>query len=56
MRRRRSSREPILAGGVVIAAGFGYLSSVWVGLGLAVLGVAVATASALLQRIRPLRA
>jgi DHA1 family inner membrane transport protein len=45
-----------LLGGVVIAAGFGYLSSVWVGLGLAVLGVAVATASALLQRVRPLRA
>ena len=43
-------------GGVVIAAGFGYLSSAWVGLGLALLGVLIAVASALLQRVRPLRA
>jgi len=43
-------------GGVVIAAGLGYLSSAWVGLGLALLGVLIAVASALLQRVRPLRA
>ena len=43
-------------GGVVIAAGFGYLSSAWVGLGLALLGVLIAVGSALLQRVRPLRA
>ena len=43
-------------GGVAIAAGFGYLSSAWVGLGLGVLGVLIAVASALLQRVRPLRA
>ena len=42
-------------GGVAIAAGFGYLSSAWVGFGLAILGVLIATASALLQRVRPLR-
>ena len=43
-------------GGLTIAAGFGYLSSAWVGLGLGVLGVLIAVASALLQRVRPLRA
>ncbi len=42
-------------GGVVIAAGLGYLSSAWVGLGLALLGVLIAVASALLERSRPLR-
>jgi MFS transporter, DHA1 family, inner membrane transport protein len=42
-------------GGVVIVAGFGYLSSAWVGIGLAVLGVLIAAASALLQRARGLR-
>ena len=41
-------------GGVVIAAGFGYLSVAWVGLLLAVLGVLVATAAVLRQRKRPL--
>ena len=43
-------------GGVTIAAGLGYLSAAWVGLGLGVLGVLIAVASALLQRVRPLRA
>jgi DHA1 family inner membrane transport protein len=43
-------------GGLTIAAGLGYLSAAWVGLGLAVLGVLIAVASALLQRVRPLRA
>ena len=42
-------------GGLTIAAGFGYLSSTWVGLALCVAGVAIATFSALLQRVRPLR-
>ena len=41
-------------GGVVIAAGFGYLSVAWVGLVLAVLGVLIATAAVLRQRKRPL--
>ena len=45
-----------LLGGVAIAAGFGYLSSAWVGLGLCVVGLLIAIASALLQRVRPLRA
>ena len=44
-----------MLGGVVIAAGFGYLSVAWVGLVLALLGVAVAVASVLRQRRRPLR-
>ena len=43
-----------MLGGVVIAAGFGYLSVAWVGLVLAVLGVVVALASVLRQRRRPL--
>ena len=43
-------------GGVTIAAGLGYLSAAWVGLGLGVLGLLIAVASALLQRVRPLRA
>ncbi len=43
-------------GGVTIAAGFGYLSAAWVGFGLAILGVLIATGSVLLQRVRPLRA
>lgn len=42
-------------GGVVIAAGFGYLSVAWVGLVLALLGILVAVASVLRQRRRPLR-
>lgn len=42
-------------GGVVIAAGFGYLSVAWVGLVLAVLGVVIAVLSVLRQRKRPLR-
>ncbi len=37
-------------GGVVIAAGLGYLSPTWVGLLLCVPGIALAVASALLQR------
>ena len=41
-------------GGVVIAAGFGYLSVAWVGLVLAVLGVLIAMAAVLRQRKRPL--
>ncbi len=43
-------------GGVTIAAGLGYLSAAWVGLGLGILGLLIAVASALLQRVRPLRA
>ena len=43
-------------GGVTIAAGLGYLSAAWVGFGLGVLGLLIAVASALLQRVRPLRA
>ena len=43
-------------GGLTIAAGLGYLSAAWVGFGLAILGVLIAVASALLQRVRPLRA
>ena len=43
-------------GGVTIAAGLGYLSAAWVGLGLGILGLMIAVASALLQRVRPLRA
>jgi DHA1 family inner membrane transport protein len=42
-------------GGLTIAAGFGYLSSTWVGLALCVAGVGIAVFSALLQRVRPLR-
>ena len=42
-------------GGLTIAAGFGYLSSVWVGLGLCLAGIVIAICSALLQRVRPLR-
>ena len=45
-----------MLGGVVIAAGFGYLSVAWVGLVLAVLGVVIAVASVLRQRRRPLAA
>ena len=45
-----------MLGGVVIAAGFGYLSVAWVGLVLALLGVAVAVTSVLRQRRRPLEA
>jgi len=37
-------------GGLVIAAGFGYLAPTWVGLGLAAVGVAVAVVSVLLER------
>lgn len=44
-----------LLGGVTIAAGLGYISSTWVGLGLCLAGVLVATFSVLLQRVRPLR-
>ncbi len=40
-------------GGVTIVAGFGYLSPSWVGLGLCVPGVALAVASVLLERKRP---
>ena len=43
-------------GGLTIAAGLGYLSAAWVGLGLGLLGLLIAVASALLQRVRPLRA
>lgn len=43
-------------GGITIAAGFGYLSSAWVGLGLAILGVLIAIASASRERSRPIRA
>jgi DHA1 family inner membrane transport protein len=39
-------------GGVVIAAGFGYLSPVWVGLALCVPGIALASISVILQRHR----
>lgn len=39
-------------GGVTIAAGFGYLSPVWVGLALLVPGIGLATASVILQRRR----
>ncbi len=39
-------------GGVVIAAGLGYVAPVWVGLVLCVPGIALLTASALLQRRR----
>ena len=42
-------------GGLTIAAGFGYLSSTWVGLALCVAGIGIAVFSALLQRVRPLR-
>jgi len=42
-------------GGVTIAAGLGYLSAAWVGLGLGVLGLMIAVASALLQRARGLQ-
>ena len=45
-----------MLGGVVIAAGFGYLSVAWVGLVLALLGVVVAVVSVLRQRRRPLEA
>jgi MFS transporter, DHA1 family, inner membrane transport protein len=38
-------------GGIVIAAGFGYLSVAWVGLVLAVLGVAIALVSVRLARV-----
>lgn len=41
-------------GGVVIAAGFGYLSVAWVGLVLAILGILIALAAVLRQRVRPL--
>ena len=41
-------------GGLVIAAGFGYLSVAWVGLVLALLGVVIAVLSVLRQRSRPL--
>lgn len=43
-------------GGLTIAAGFGYLSSTWVGLALCVAGIGIAVFSAMLQRVRPLRA
>jgi DHA1 family inner membrane transport protein len=43
-------------GGLAIAAGFGYLSSTLVGLALCVAGIGIAVFSALLQRVRPLRA
>ena len=43
-------------GGLTVAAGFGYLSSTWVGLALCVAGIGIAVFSALLQRVRPLRA
>ncbi len=39
-------------GGVVIAAGLGYLSPVWVGLALCAPGIALASASVILQRRR----
>ena len=42
-------------GGLTIAAGYGYLSSTWVGLVLCVAGIGIAVFSALLQRVRPLR-
>lgn len=45
-----------LLGGVVIAAGFGYLSATWIGVALAILGLLIAVGSALLQRVRPIRA
>jgi DHA1 family inner membrane transport protein len=44
-----------MLGGVTIAAGLGYLSAAWVGLALCVAGIGIATFSALLQRVRPLR-
>lgn len=40
-------------GGVTIVAGYGYLSPSWVGLGLCVPGVALAAASVLRERKRP---
>lgn len=45
-----------LLGGLTIVAGFGYLSAAWVGLALCVAGLGIAVFSALLQRVRPLRA
>lgn len=45
-----------LLGGVVIASGFGYLSATWIGVALAILGLLIAVGSALLQRVRPIRA
>ena len=43
-------------GGLTIAAGYGYLSSTWVGLALCIAGIGIAVLSALRQRKRPLRA
>ena len=40
-------------GGVVVAAGFGYTSAAWVGAGLALAGLLVLLASAILQRRTP---
>jgi hypothetical protein len=42
--------DPDRPGGLVIAAGFGYVSTAWVGVGLAGDGLAVATFSTLLER------
>lgn len=42
-------------GGLTIAAGFGILSSAWVGLALCVAGIVIAVLSALRERKRPLR-
>ncbi|GAB3123439.1 MFS transporter [Glaciibacter psychrotolerans] len=39
-------------GGVAISAGFGYLAPVWIGVGLSVLGVILATASFAIDRSR----
>ncbi len=39
-------------GGVVIAAGFGYVAPTWVGLALCVPGVAFAIAGALVEQVR----
>ena len=39
-------------GGVVVAAGLGYLAPIWVGLGLSVLGVALATVTFAIDRNR----
>lgn len=44
-----------MLGGLAIAAGFGYISSTVVGLAMCLVGVGIATFSALLQRVRPLR-
>jgi len=39
-------------GGVVVAAGLGYLAPIWVGLGLSVLGVALAVVTCAIDRSR----